>query len=351
MREIIVLVIIIVVIISFCNNNKEERDPNDYNPYSRHKLACNCTSKFDDGVLQLRTPGKEEEALLDEIIRFEMVSPQTYHLCKTREIPGNGIAYATHINGKRYIIYEQAYFSRISKIAKAGVLGHEMGHHAANHILDHSRLDNVQELEADYYIGVVLHRLGYDLDESVNTITPDIDGHGIYAPSNVRRHHIKKGWEDTDKLYPRHTVQEQTAPQTTDTRQLVSTLDETTEVIPVGVRVITAFIKALGEQDFYKAYDLQCNASWGNYDLFKSARSFGGITDTKILDEPKPVPCTDKYGNACEEDKFYIRYFARDMINDGHKKGKIYEQYIWVIKKDEAYRIKDVETLSIKDNE
>lgn len=79
----------------------------------------------------------------------------------------NGInnAYATIIRNKRYIVYDNNFLEDLdsyagSKWASLSVLAHEMGHHYRNHVLDQQGSTPPKEIEADYFSGYVMAKLG-----------------------------------------------------------------------------------------------------------------------------------------------------------------------------------------------
>lgn len=85
----------------------------------------------------------------------------------------NGInnAYATIIRNKRYIIYDNNFLENLdgyagTKWASISVLAHEMGHHYRNHILDAQGSTPPKEIEADYFSGYVMAKLGAGLNEA-----------------------------------------------------------------------------------------------------------------------------------------------------------------------------------------
>ena len=86
----------------------------------------------------------------------------------------NGInnAYATIIRNKRYIIYDNNFLENLdgyagTKWASISVLAHEMGHHYRNHIVDTRGSTPPEEIEADYFSGYVMAKLGSSLNEAI----------------------------------------------------------------------------------------------------------------------------------------------------------------------------------------
>jgi hypothetical protein len=85
----------------------------------------------------------------------------------------NGInnAYATIIRNRRYIIYDNDFLENLdgyagTKWASISVLAHEMGHHYRNHVVDNTGSTPPKEIEADYFSGYVMAKLGSTLEEA-----------------------------------------------------------------------------------------------------------------------------------------------------------------------------------------
>lgn len=85
----------------------------------------------------------------------------------------NGInnAYATIIRNRRYIIYDNNFLENLdayagTRWASISVLAHEMGHHYRNHVIDARGSTPPKEIEADYFSGYVMAKLGATLQEA-----------------------------------------------------------------------------------------------------------------------------------------------------------------------------------------
>ncbi|MGZ5133832.1 MAG: M48 family metalloprotease [Flavitalea sp.] len=85
----------------------------------------------------------------------------------------NGInnAYATIIRNRRYIIYDNDFLENLdayagTKWASVSVLAHEMGHHYRNHTVDTRGSTPPKEIEADYFSGYVMAKLGATVEEA-----------------------------------------------------------------------------------------------------------------------------------------------------------------------------------------
>ena len=89
-----------------------------------------------------------------------------------REQNGINNAYATIIRNQRYIVYDNIFLENLdasagTKWASISVLAHEMGHHYRNHVLDASGSTPPKELEADYFSGYVMAKLGASMNEAI----------------------------------------------------------------------------------------------------------------------------------------------------------------------------------------
>jgi hypothetical protein len=85
----------------------------------------------------------------------------------------NGInnAYATVIRNQRYIVYDNNFLENLdahagTKWASISVLAHEMGHHYRNHVVDRQGSTPPKEIEADYFSGYVMAKMGASLAEA-----------------------------------------------------------------------------------------------------------------------------------------------------------------------------------------
>jgi hypothetical protein len=90
---------------------------------------------------------------------------------QVREQNGINNAYATVIRGQRYIVYDNRFLEKLdtyagTKWASISVLAHEMGHHYYNHMLNSTGSNPSNELEADFFSGFVMAKMGASLEEA-----------------------------------------------------------------------------------------------------------------------------------------------------------------------------------------
>ena len=90
---------------------------------------------------------------------------------QVREQNGMNNAYATIIRGQRYIVYDNRFLENLdqyagTKWASISVLAHEVGHHYHNHMVSGTGSTLPKELEADYFSGYVMAKMGASLEEA-----------------------------------------------------------------------------------------------------------------------------------------------------------------------------------------
>ncbi len=115
----------------------------------------------------------------------------------------NGInnAYATILQNKRWIIYDNDFLENIdsyaaTKWASISILAHEMGHHYYNHVVSGKGSTIPTEIEADGFSGYMMNKLGATLNQSVaamKTIATD-KASSTHPAKADRIASITKGW-------------------------------------------------------------------------------------------------------------------------------------------------------------
>ena len=118
-----------------------------------------------------------------------------------REQNGINNAYATIISNRRYIIYDNDFLENLddyagTRWASVSVLAHEMGHHYRNHVVDSRGSTPPKEIEADYFSGYVMEKLGATLQEAkaaMNRIASD-RASSTHPAKADRLSAIERGW-------------------------------------------------------------------------------------------------------------------------------------------------------------
>lgn len=122
-----------------------------------------------------------------------------------REQNGINNAYATIIRNQRYIVYDNRFLEKLdsyagTKWASISVLAHEMGHHYYNHTLTNTGSTPPTELEADFFSGFVMAKMGASLQEAEAAMSK------IASPQSSSSHPAKadrlnaiaKGWNSAN---------------------------------------------------------------------------------------------------------------------------------------------------------
>jgi len=118
-----------------------------------------------------------------------------------REQNGINNAYATIIRNQRFIVYDNQFLEGLdqyagTKWASISVLAHEMGHHYRNHIVDTRGSTPPKEIEADYFSGYVMAKLGATLTDAKAAMEKIATSRGSAShPARADRlDAIAKGW-------------------------------------------------------------------------------------------------------------------------------------------------------------
>jgi hypothetical protein len=123
-----------------------------------------------------------------------------------KEQNGSNNAFATIISGKRWIVYDNNFLERVdyyskTKWASISILAHEMGHHYYNHVVDGKGSTPPKEIQADYFSGVLMAKLGAGLEESIAAIqnVASEQASSSHPGKKDRVDAITKGWNTGHK--------------------------------------------------------------------------------------------------------------------------------------------------------
>jgi hypothetical protein len=118
-----------------------------------------------------------------------------------REQNGINNAYATILQNKRWIIYDNDFLENLdtyaaTKWASISVLAHEVGHHYYNHVVSGKGSTIPTEIEADAFSGYMMNKLGGTLAQSIAAMkTIATDRASSTHPAKADRiASITKGW-------------------------------------------------------------------------------------------------------------------------------------------------------------
>jgi hypothetical protein len=123
---------------------------------------------------------------------------------QVREQNGINNAYATIIRNERYIVYDNKFLENIdryagTKLASISVLAHEMGHHYYNHVVNGAGSSLDKELEADYFSGYMMNKMGASLSEAEAAMSQiaSPSASSTHPGKTDRLNAIAKGWNSS----------------------------------------------------------------------------------------------------------------------------------------------------------
>ena len=148
------------------------------------------------------TTNEDAEIAVDEMM--EIIGLQKNFTLQ--ECPNINNAIAKNIknssgNMVRYILYDNDFFNRMD--SKAGndwaaisILAHELGHHLNGHALNNEGSNHEFELDADYFSGLILAKMGARLEEAQSAIqTLRYEKATSTHPAKIDRlNEIERGW-------------------------------------------------------------------------------------------------------------------------------------------------------------
>ena len=159
---------------------------------------------------------------------------------QVREQNGINNAYATIIRGQRYIVYDNRFLESLdsytgTKWASISVLAHEMGHHYYNHVVNGAGSTLPKELEADFFSGFAMAKMGAGLEEAKAAMSKIASPRASSShPAKADRlNAIANGWNSansgngqTISRNPEPTPRPQQQPQPQQRTEPVSTNDD-----------------------------------------------------------------------------------------------------------------------------
>ncbi len=186
-------------------------------------LVCNAQNyqtveEVNNACSQLRFSGDEDaEIAVDKIL--EQIG--LFRNFTIQECPDINNAIAKIIESdagvkERYILYDNNFFNKIDNKAESdwaaiSILAHEIGHHLNGHALNNEGSNHKFELEADYFSGISLAKMGATLKEAQSAInTLQYEKATRTHPAKVDRlKEIKRGWNKAKGITTTKTNEEE----------------------------------------------------------------------------------------------------------------------------------------------
>lgn len=168
---------------------------------------------YDGGVIEGNIvgfpPSKEIEKVLSEVSSFGPRPKVSFRLLSSNV--ANAAALVT--KGQALILVNQQFMDRVKEDSKTGfsikaILAHEVAHHVYGHTLSSTPASSRrnEELQADFFSGMVLQQMGATLDEALAAVT-QIDFHTgstTHPPKEVRKTAIVSGFKRPEELNAIH---------------------------------------------------------------------------------------------------------------------------------------------------
>lgn len=152
---------------------------------------------IDPDDLELNEPSQAALEIVDQILSYTGL-PQSFDVYSANIYN----AAALMVRGRRVILYDPQLIADIENVTDhdwpaVSILAHEIGHHLAGHTLA-EEYNRAFELEADYFSGFILQKMGATLDEAqaVMNLLRDHPNMTDHPPQAERLVAIANGWQE-----------------------------------------------------------------------------------------------------------------------------------------------------------
>lgn len=157
-------------------------------------------SAFMGRVTNVGDPAPEASSILRSIL--DVAGVQHDILLRAADIERNAKAFATIRNGTRYIVYDREQHDWSKGKASwfdVKTMGHEVGHHVASHTAVSEYGAHKRELEADFFAGYALARLGAPRAK-IERLFWDWDGTAWHPGGLKRKTTTMAGFDQAERL-------------------------------------------------------------------------------------------------------------------------------------------------------
>lgn len=182
----------------FRSNKNINFSPSEFAPI----CAYNDLPQFDSTYRVYPAPSKAEEVLswmTDQIgisNNFRLLAGKF-----SEKVGGFAVIRGNH----RYIVYDmdENFLPPDRNLTwnTVALFAHELGHHVAGHTSTHNQSNHATELEADYFAGFIMNKLGASLSVAISSASKlyphDTESHPAASKRAVA---YKKGWEHAQKI-------------------------------------------------------------------------------------------------------------------------------------------------------
>jgi hypothetical protein len=156
--------------------------------------------RIDPDEVDIREPSQAALDIVTQILSYTGL-PQSFDVYSANIYN----AAAAMVNGKRVILYDPQLITDMESVTghnwpAVSILAHEIGHHLAGHTLA-EEYSKEFELEADYFSGFILNKMGATLPEaqSVMNLLRDHPNMTDHPPQAERLAMIEDGWQEAER--------------------------------------------------------------------------------------------------------------------------------------------------------
>jgi len=161
--------------------------------------GCGYNIVINKESIDLKLPLYREIKEIESILKFTGI-PANFEFYSANV----NNAFATIIDGKRYIIYDPNLFYSTDQNSSTywssmSILAHEIGHHLSGHTLNKTN-NPVFELEADKFSGFILYKMGASLEQAkIAMLKLGAETDSETHPAKYRRLiAIEEGWQNAN---------------------------------------------------------------------------------------------------------------------------------------------------------
>jgi hypothetical protein len=175
-------------------------------PGAAQTLAVNYTFGSFDGSSTGRTefrtfrPSATAEQMVQDILGFNSIPGKSFTVLATNDV---GNAAAAIRGAERFILYNPQFMASVERAASTpwdsySIMAHEIGHHLAGHTLRAGGSQPPLELEADYFSGGTLSRMGASESDASAAMKRlgSPSGSATHPSRSDRLNAISRGWRD-----------------------------------------------------------------------------------------------------------------------------------------------------------
>jgi len=155
------------------------------------------------------------DQMVQDILSFNSIPRRSFNVRATYEVPDAAAAVQF---SQRYIFYNPKFMRAVEEASSTpweaySIMAHEIGHHLAGHTLTATGSQPPTELEADYFSGGTLARMGSTREQAIAAMSRlgSPQGTSTHPARQQRVDAISRGWEEARRKAGSVTPDESTS--------------------------------------------------------------------------------------------------------------------------------------------